>query len=105
MFKGSLVAIVTPMDEEGGLDLDRFRALLDFHIDQGTDGVVIVGTTGESPTVDFEEHHLLMRTAVDHVAGRIPVIAGTGANSTREAIDLSVYAKNAGVDACLSVAP
>ena len=105
MFKVSLVAIVTPMDEEGGLDLDRFRALLDFHIDQGTDGVVIVGTTGESPTVDFEEHHLLMRTAVDHVAGRIPVIAGTGANSTREAIDLSVYAKNAGVDACLSVAP
>jgi len=105
MFKGSLVAIVTPMDEEGGLDLNRFRALLDFHIDQGTDGVVIVGTTGESPTVDFEEHHLLMRTAVDHVAGRIPVIAGTGANSTREAIDLSVYAKNAGVDACLSVAP
>lgn len=105
MFKGSLVAIVTPMNEEGGLDLDRFRALLDFHIDQGTDGVVIVGTTGESPTVDFEEHHLLMRTAVDHVAGRIPVIAGTGANSTREAIDLSIYAKNAGVDACLSVAP
>ena len=105
MFKGSLVAIVTPMDEEGGLDLDRFRALLDFHIEHGTDGVVVVGTTGESPTVDFEEHHLLMRTAVDHVAGRIPVIAGTGANSTREAIDLSIYAKNAGVDACLSVAP
>jgi 4-hydroxy-tetrahydrodipicolinate synthase len=105
MFKGSLVAIVTPMDEEGGLDLDRFRTLLDFHIDQGSDGVVVVGTTGESPTVDFEEHHLLMRTAVDHVAGRIPVIAGTGANSTREAIDLSIYAKNAGVDACLSVAP
>jgi len=105
MFKGSLVAIVTPMDEEGGLDLDRFRTLLDFHIDQGTDGIVVVGTTGESPTVDFEEHHLLMRTAVDHVAGRIPVIAGTGANSTREAIDLSIYAKNAGVDACLSVAP
>lgn len=105
MFKGSLVAIVTPMDEEGGLDLDRFRSLLDFHIEQGSDGVVVVGTTGESPTVDFEEHHLLMRTAVDHVAGRIPVIAGTGANSTREAIDLSIHAKNAGVDACLSVAP
>lgn len=105
MLKGSLVAIVTPMDEEGGLDLDRFRSLLDFHIDQGTDGIVVVGTTGESPTVDFDEHHLLMRTAVDHVAGRIPVIAGTGANSTREAIDLSIYAKNAGVDACLSVAP
>jgi 4-hydroxy-tetrahydrodipicolinate synthase len=105
MFKGSLVAIVTPMDEEGGLDLERFRSLLDFHINQGTDGVVVVGTTGESPTVDFDEHHLLMRTAVDHVAGRIPVIAGTGANSTREAIDLSIYAKDSGVDACLSVAP
>jgi len=105
MFKGSLVAIVTPMDEEGGLDLERFRSLLDFHIDQGTDGVVVVGTTGESPTVDFDEHHLLMRTAVDHVAGRIPVIAGTGANSTREAIDLSIYAKDSGVNACLSVAP
>ncbi|MBX9894026.1 MAG: 4-hydroxy-tetrahydrodipicolinate synthase [Nitrosomonas sp.] len=105
MFKGSLVAIVTPMDEEGGLDLGRFRSLLDFHIEQGTDGVVVVGTTGESPTVDFEEHHLLMQIAVDHVAGRIPVIAGTGANSTREAIDLSIHAKDAGVDACLSVAP
>lgn len=105
MFKGSLVAIVTPMDEEGGLDLDRFRSLLDFHIAQGSDGVVVVGTTGESPTVDFEEHNLLMKIAVDHVAGRIPVIAGTGANSTREAIDLSIYAKDAGVDACLSVAP
>ena len=105
MFKGSLVAIVTPMSEDGGLDLERFRSLLDFHIAQGTDGIVVVGTTGESPTVDFDEHHLLMQTAVDHVAGRIPVIAGTGANSTREAIDLSIYAKNAGVDACLSVAP
>lgn len=105
MFKGSLVAIVTPMTKDGGLDLDRFRSLIDFHIAQGTDGIVVVGTTGESPTVDFEEHHLLMQTAVDHIAGRIPVIAGTGANSTREAIDLSVYAKNAGVDACLSVAP
>lgn len=105
MFKGSLVAIVTPMHDDGGLDLERFRSLLDFHIAEGTDGVVVVGTTGESPTVDFDEHHLLMQTAVDHVAGRIPVIAGTGANSTREAIDLSIFAKNSGVDACLSVAP
>lgn len=105
MLKGSLVAIVTPMLDDGGLDLECFRTLLDFHIAQDSDGVVVVGTTGESPTVDFEEHHLLMRTAVDHVAGRIPVIAGTGANSTREAIDLSIHAKNAGVDACLSVAP
>lgn len=105
MLKGSLVAIVTPMNIDGSLDLDRFRSLIDFHIEQQTDGVVVVGTTGESPTVDFEEHHLLMRTAVEHVAGRIPVIAGTGANSTREAIDLSVYAKSIGIDACLSVVP
>ncbi len=105
MFKGSLVAIVTPMDDDGGLDLECYRALIDYHITQGTNGIVVVGTTGESPTVDFEEHQLLMRTAVDHAAGRIPIIAGTGANSTREAIDLSIYAKNAGVNACLSVAP
>lgn len=105
MLKGSLVALVTPMDEDGGLDLARYRSLIDFHIAQNTDGIVVVGTTGESPTVDFDEHHLLMRTAVDHAAGRIPIIAGTGANSTREAIDLSIFAKNSGVDACLSVAP
>lgn len=105
MFKGSLVAIVTPMHEDGELDLENFRSLLDFHIAQGTDGVVVVGTTGESPTVDFKEHYLLLQTAVEHVAKRIPVIAGTGANSTREAIDLSLYAKEIGVDACLSVAP
>ncbi|GKS69187.1 dihydrodipicolinate synthase [Nitrosomonas sp. PY1] len=105
MLKGSLVAIVTPMHENGELDLDSFRSLLDFHIAQGTDGVVVVGTTGESPTVDFKEHYLLLRTAVEHVAKRMSVIAGTGANSTREAIDLSLYAKEVGVDACLSVAP
>ena len=105
MFKGSLVAIVTPMHENGELDLEKFRSLLDFHIAQGTDGIVVVGTTGESPTVDFDEHHLLMQVAVEHVAKRIPVIAGTGANSTQEAIDLSLYAKKVGVDACLSVAP
>ena len=105
MLKGNLVAIVTPMDENGELDLARFSALIDFHIAQGTNGIVVVGTTGESPTVDFDEHHLLMRTAVDHAAGRIAIIAGTGANSTREAIELSRYAKDVGVDACLSVAP
>jgi len=105
MFKGSLVAIVTPMLEDGALDLDRFCALIDFHIEQKTDGIVVVGTTGESPTVDFDEHHLLIRTAVTHAAGRIPIIAGTGANSTREAIELTVFSKNAGADACLSVAP
>ncbi|MCC6916111.1 4-hydroxy-tetrahydrodipicolinate synthase [Nitrosomonas sp.] len=105
MIKGSLVAVVTPMLEDGALDLDRFCALIDFHIEQKTDGIVVVGTTGESPTVDFDEHHLLIRTAVSHAAGRIPIIAGTGANSTREAIELTVFSKNAGANACLSVAP
>lgn len=103
--RGSLVAIVTPMHENGELDLERFHALIDFHVAEGTDGIVVVGTTGESPTVDFDEHNLLIRTAVECVAGRVPVIAGTGANSTREAIDLSIYAKNAGADASLSVVP
>lgn len=105
MFKGSLVAIVTPMHEDGRLDLESFRALIDFHIEQGTDGIVVVGTTGESPTVDFKEHHLLISSAVKHAAGRIPIIAGTGANSTTEAIELSSYAKDAGADASLSVVP
>ena len=96
--KGSLVAIVTPMHENGELDLERFQSLIDFHVTEGTDGIVVVGTTGESPTVDFEEHHLLIKTAVEQAAGRVPVVAGTGANSTREAIDLSIYAKNAGAE-------
>ena len=103
--KGSLVAIVTPMQEDGALDLDAFRKLIDWHIGEGTDGVVVVGTTGESPTVDFDEHHLLIKTAVDHAAKRLPVIAGTGANSTREAIELAAYAKQAGADMSLSVVP
>lgn len=103
--RGSLVAIVTPMHAAGELDLERFRALIDFHVAQGTDGIVVAGTTGESPTVDFDEHHLLIRIAVEHAARRVPVIAGTGANSTREAIDLSIYAKDAGADASLSVVP
>ncbi|CAE6509622.1 MAG TPA: 4-hydroxy-tetrahydrodipicolinate synthase [Nitrosomonas nitrosa] len=105
MLRGSLVAIVTPMFEDGTLDLEKFCALIDFHIAQKTDAIVVVGTTGESPTVDFDEHHLLIKTAVSHAAGRIPIIAGTGANSTREAIDLTIFAKNAGADACLSVVP
>jgi len=105
MLKGSLVAIVSPMHEDGSLDLDAFRALLDWHIEQGTDGIVVVGTTGESPTVDFEEHCLLIKTAVEQVSGRVPIIAGTGANSTREAIELQAYAKRAGADMSLSVVP
>lgn len=105
MLTGSLVAIVTPMHEDGSLDLDRFRQLLDFHVREGTDGIVVVGTTGESPTVDWDEHRLLIKTAVEHVAGRVPVIAGTGANSTREAIELSAFAKQAGAAMSLSVVP
>jgi len=105
MIKGSIVAIVTPMLEDGSLDLVSFRALLDFHIEQGTDGIVVVGTTGESPTVDVEEHETLIQIAVEHAAGRIPVIAGTGANSTKEAIELAQFSKNAGADASLTVVP
>ena len=105
MIKGSLVAIVTPMQEDESLDLDAFRALIDFHIEQGTDGIVVVGTTGESPTVDVQEHELLIAEAVRHVSGRLPVIAGTGGNSTREAIELAAFAKKAGADASLSVVP
>jgi 4-hydroxy-tetrahydrodipicolinate synthase len=103
--RGSMVAIVTPMAEDGALDMEAFRKLLDWHVTEGTDGIVVVGTTGESPTVDFDEHRLLIETAVKHVAGRIPVIAGTGANSTREAIELSEYAKAAGADMSLTVVP
>jgi len=105
MLQGSLVAIVTPMHEDGALDLSALRSLIDFHVNQGTDGIVIVGTTGESPTVDYEEHCQLISVAVEHVAGRIPVIAGTGANSTSEALTLTRQAKRLGADACLLVAP
>ena len=104
-FSGSLVAIVTPMHPEGSLDLPALRKLLDWHIDAGTSGIVIVGTTGESPTVDVDEHCTLIKTTVDHVAKRIKVIAGTGANSTSEAIELTRFALEVGADACLSVAP
>lgn len=105
MLTGSLVALVTPMLPDGSLDLARLRALVDWHVEQGTDALVIVGTTGESPTVDMEEHCQLIRTAVEQAAGRIPVVAGTGANSTVEAIELTRCAKQAGAVAGLSVAP
>ncbi|HEY3301327.1 MAG TPA: 4-hydroxy-tetrahydrodipicolinate synthase [Methylophilaceae bacterium] len=105
MLQGSLVAIVTPMHDDGSLDIQALTNLIDFHIDQGTDGIVIVGTTGESPTVDVDEHCMLIKTTIQHVAGRIPVIAGTGANSTKEAIELTEKAKKLGADACLLVAP
>jgi 4-hydroxy-tetrahydrodipicolinate synthase len=105
MLKGSLVAIVTPMQAGGALDLPALRKLIDLHVAAGTSAIVAVGTTGESPTVDVEEHCLLIKTAVDHAAGRIPVIAGTGANSTAEAIELTAYAKKVGATSCLSVVP
>jgi len=105
MIKGSIVAIVTPMHEDGALDYPRLRSLIDWHVREGTDAIVIVGTTGESPTVDWDEHCELIRVTVEHAAGRIPVIAGTGANSTAEAIELTEYAKKAGASAGLSVVP
>jgi len=105
MLKGSLVAIVTPMQPGGALDLAGLRKLIDWHITNGTNAIVVVGTTGESPTVDVEEHCLLIKTAVDHTAGRIPVIAGTGGNATAEAIELAGYARKVGATASLSVVP
>ncbi|MBI4755433.1 MAG: 4-hydroxy-tetrahydrodipicolinate synthase [Betaproteobacteria bacterium] len=105
MITGSIVAIVTPMHEDGSLDFPRLRDLIDFHVREGTDGIVIVGTTGESPTVDFSEHCELVRIAVEHAAGRVPVIAGTGGNSTSEAIELTAYAQQVGASASLSVVP
>jgi len=105
MITGSLVAVVTPMLVDGRLDLARFRSLIDWHIAEGSDGIVVVGTTGESPTVDFDEHKELIRVAVAHAKGRIPIIAGTGGNSTAEAIELTASAKKNGATACLSVVP
>jgi 4-hydroxy-tetrahydrodipicolinate synthase len=105
MIQGSIVAIVTPMHADGSLDLQGLRKLIDWHVSEGTDGIVMVGTTGESPTVSVDEHCELIKVGVEHVAGRIPVIAGTGGNSTAEAIELTRYAKKIGADASLQVVP
>jgi 4-hydroxy-tetrahydrodipicolinate synthase len=105
MLSGSLVAIVTPMLEDGSLDIGRFKSLIDWHIAEGTQGIVVVGTTGESPTVNFDEHKQLIRIAVEHAAGRVPIIAGTGANSTAEAVELSESARHSGARYSLSVVP
>ncbi len=105
MFSGSMVALVTPMQADGALDVDSLRKLVEFHISQGTDAIVAVGTTGESATLSVEEHCDVIRRVVEQVNGRIPVIAGTGANSTSEAIELTQSAKDLGVDAVLLVAP
>jgi 4-hydroxy-tetrahydrodipicolinate synthase len=105
MLSGSLVAIVTPMAADGALDLPRLKALIDWHVAEGTDGIVIVGTTGESPTVDVSEHCKLIESAIEFAGKRVPVIAGTGGNSTREAIELTKFAAKAGADYALSVVP
>lgn len=105
MIKGSIVAIVTPMHADGSLDFPGLNKLIDWHVAEGTDGIVIVGTTGESATVTVEEHCALIKAAVEHTRGRIPIIAGTGGNSTAEAIELTRYAKEAGADAALLVVP
>ena len=102
---GSIVALVTPMQEDGSVDYPALRKLIDWHIAEGTACVCVVGTTGESPTVSMEENREIIRAAVVHAAGRIPIMAGTGANSTSEAIELSHYAKEVGADCTLSVVP
>src|SRR3954465_13543339 len=102
MITGSLVAIVPPMKEDGALDLARFRELIDWHVAEGTDGIVVVGTTFRSPTVDFDEHKELIRVAVEHSRGRIPIIAGTGGNSTAEAIELTESTTKSGATSSLS---
>jgi len=105
MFHGSMVALVTPMHQDGALDEKALKGLVEWHIEQGTDAIIAVGTTGESATLDHKEHCHVIRLIVDTAAGRIPIIAGTGANSTTEAINLTRCAMEMGVDACLLVTP
>ncbi|MFT5560658.1 MAG: 4-hydroxy-tetrahydrodipicolinate synthase, partial [Litorivivens sp.] len=105
MISGSIVALVTPMHADGSVHWDHLSDLLEWHIEQGTDGIVPVGTTGESATVDVQEHCAIVKHTVNVVKGRVPVIAGTGANSTREAIELTKAASDVGADACLLVTP
>ena len=105
MITGSICAIVTPMHEDGSVDLDSLSKLIEHHIESGTDGIVSVGTTGESATLTHEEHQLVFEKTIDCVASRIPVVAGTGSNSTAEALELTTAAKELGADACLLVVP
>ena len=102
---GSIVALVTPFNEDGSVDYDSLRKLVDWHVDQGTDCISVVGTTGESPTIDVQEHHEVIRVAVEQAAGRVPIMAGCGANSTHEAISLARYAQQVGADSQLQVVP
>ena len=103
--KGSIPALITPMLEDGSVDYPTLRKLIDWHVAEGTDGLVIVGTSGESPTVNLEEHREILRVAVEQSARRIPIIAGCGANATAEAIELARYAQSIGADAQLQVVP
>ena len=105
MFRGSMVAIATPMQEDGSVDFEALDKLVDFHLENKTDVIIPAGTTGESATLDHDEHSAVIKRVVDRVAGRVPVIGGTGANSTWEAISLTRHAAEAGVDACLLVTP
>ncbi|MEK9867193.1 MAG: 4-hydroxy-tetrahydrodipicolinate synthase, partial [Betaproteobacteria bacterium] len=105
MLIGSLVAIVTPMSDDGNIDYSAFKKLIDWHVESGTKGIVVAGTTGESATLTVDEHTALIEAAVAHAAGRVPIIAGTGANSTTEAIELSSHAKRVGASYSLSVVP
>ncbi|EOC6460868.1 4-hydroxy-tetrahydrodipicolinate synthase [Neisseria meningitidis] len=105
MLQGSLVALITPMNQDGSIHYDQLRQLIDWHIESGTDGIVAVGTTGESATLSVEEHLSVIEETVKHVNKRVPVIAGTGANNTLEAIALSQAAEKAGADFTLSVVP
>jgi 4-hydroxy-tetrahydrodipicolinate synthase len=102
---GSIVALATPMHDDGSVDYDALKRLIDWHIEQGTDCIGVVGTTGESPTVDVAEHHEIIRLSVQHARGRVPIMAGTGANSTAEAIDHAKFAKSVGADCQLQVVP
>ncbi len=102
---GSIVALATPMHDDGSVDYDALRRLIDWHVEQGTDCIGVVGTTGESPTVDVEEHHEIIRVSVQHARGRVPIMAGTGANSTAEAIEMAKFAQSVGADCQLQVVP
>jgi 4-hydroxy-tetrahydrodipicolinate synthase len=102
---GSIVALVTPMLDNGAVDYAGLRRLIDWHIAEGTDCIGVVGTTGESPTVSVEEHCEIIRVSVEHAAGRVPIMAGAGGNSTQEAIELSRYARKVGADCTLQVVP
>jgi 4-hydroxy-tetrahydrodipicolinate synthase len=105
MFHGSIVALVTPMKPNGAIDIDKYRELVDWHIENLTDAIVVLGTTGESPTIEFNERQMMIKAAIDQASGRIPIIVGTGVNCTQETIHLTRNAMELGADACLLVTP